>query len=204
LLASVGQRFLASFPFARLALRDSEVHQHRFRFVPENIARLHITVDDAVFMGVRERVEEITTQLPDFCGWKWAAEDSGRDRIADEVLHRVKGKFPSFVGVEDLHDVVVLQIGEGPGLTYKPRNRGRRVELRPNHFDRYETVEAALTGEDDDTHAAVTQLVVAFEPVTLLCESGTHPLEEGGHVMAGSELPGSATESQTVTLAPSA
>src|SRR5438105_7832641 len=90
--------------------------------------------------------------------------------------------------------------GERLRLTNKTRVRVSRMKLRPNDFYCDKTIQSNLSGENYDPHAAVTQLAVAFDLVTLLRKSDADPLEERGHGMISSELPGAKAESQTHSL----
>ncbi len=76
-------------------------------------------------------------------------------RLAFDILHRVKVDAALAADREDRHDIRVVQLGGGLGLDLKPAQllgieRGREGE----HLERHLAVERDLLGLEDDAHAA--------------------------------------------------
>jgi len=144
-------------------VRDAEVGElHTAVFVNEDVLRLHVTVNDALRMGLAERVGELKRN---------ADRDLGRHFfvLQNEVLQRGAGeklgrdvrlirRLPAVV--VDLENVGMPQPGHALGLAGEPGSSfARPLQMRMKHLERDEPVERAIARSVDGSHSAVADLV---------------------------------------------
>jgi hypothetical protein len=184
----------------RRARGDAEVgEQHDLagalgRAREEHVLRLEVAVDDAVGVGVRQRVGERREQGRRLGpGEAPARGEPRRERLARGVRHRQAARREAVVerdlvvGEARHHARVRRQLGEDARLAAEALARGRRPgERRVQHLERDRAVEQPVAGEEHDAGGAAAQLahhlVAGAEPagVERRRESGSPARRAGG------------------------
>ena len=155
-----------------LALRDElgdaeiedlgrEGHVAAARGAEEDVLQLEVAVDDALLVGLLERVANLLEDLGDVAEREGAgAVQAVGQLLALEELHHQEGRVCLFVdaGGDDLDNVVALDLGGGAGFQDEALADGRvGRELGGHHLEGALLAGAELLGDVDRAHAAGPQ-----------------------------------------------
>ena len=143
-------------------LGDAEVeHLHDLRAVgarrEEEVPWLEIAVHHALRVRLGDRLARLKDVFcSQFDGEGGAASDQTRERLAFEVLHDDERRAVlGDLDVEHARDVWALELHEGAGLALEARDHvGLVHRLAAQELERDVLVEAQVTREHDDAHAA--------------------------------------------------
>ena len=87
----------------------------------KDVRRLDITMDDAVTVGLRERIEEIRPDREDFVERQRSSVESRAQGFTGNEVHHVVLHAVDFAGVMDGNDIGVAQPGEDASLANETR-----------------------------------------------------------------------------------
>ena len=169
---------------------DAEIGHEGVGAGEEDVLGLEIAVDDALLVGVAERVGGLADD-PDRVGNRKLslAREPGPQGLALDERHRepedpAPALRPSRSAVEHGEDVRVLQPRGEPDLALEPLGAERHGELGVQDLERDRTVVPKIVHEVDGRHAAAAEL--ALDPVA----PGQVRLQglQLGHVVAVAKL----------------
>src|SRR5207247_8534558 len=111
----------------------------------EEVARFEIAMHYPAAVRVVHRTGELDDRARRNVGWKGRAVEPISETAARAVLQREERQPVAIPDLVDLHDVAVLQAGDGFGLGAKP-GQGRPAGVSPgeNHFERDDANQASL------------------------------------------------------------
>jgi len=149
-------------------VRDTEVGDQRpaAPLLHEDVVRLHVPVDDALGVRVRECPGDLTEKSDRLLARKRSpAADPLTERPPVDVRHREEDEVADLVDRVDRHDVGVRQLGRRARLTEKalPECRLGR-ELGGQELQRHGPVERDLVRKVDDPHPAAADLPLEGVP----------------------------------------
>ncbi len=161
--------FLGELLVALRPRRQAEVHQQRFPlFIEHDVGRLHVAVDDALAVRVRQRLREAPHDLdglPDVPPLPFGlfrqgrGEGSARDEGRCDVILRAV-----LAGVVDGDDVGVAQVGGSLGLAQEALDALLGVEhVRLGHLQRHFPVQLGIIRLVDDAERALAEPLAHFK-----------------------------------------
>ena len=140
-------------------LHDAEIGENGPAVLEENVAGLHVAVDDAAAVRIGEGVEEILGEAPHFRQGESDVRDPVPDRLALEEGHHEEVDPVPGVVVVDRDDVGVAVVGEGAGLEAKALHGRRSRMLWAQRLHRNRAIEPRVVCPVHDTHAAAPDLL---------------------------------------------
>ncbi len=163
--------------------RDAEVGDQRPIVVQQDVLGLDVAVDDAVPVGVVERVGDLARD-PDGVGDRelLLAAQPVAQRLALDERHDVEEAAVRLARVEQRQDVRVLQIRRQLDLGEEPLGADHRGELGTHELERDLAVVPEILGQVYGRHSAGPDL--AFDPVAVR-QRALEAAEELGHVCSG-------------------
>ena len=150
----------------------------------QNIFRLDVSVDNAAFMGVAQRVGDFAgesdrirhIELP------LAAHPIAQRFALNERHDIIEKACTAFLSngptIKEWKDVRVAQVRRRCDLLEKALWTERSGNLRPEHLDRHHAIVLEIPSEIDRRHPALTELALDSVAVS---ESGSEPLGGRGH-----------------------
>ncbi len=146
---------------ARGRERDAEIGHHRSAVVQQDVLGLDVAVDDAVAVGVVERVRDLAGDPNGLVHRELLlAREPSAKALALDVRHDIENEAVGLARVEQSEDVGVLQVGGGLDLGEEPLGAEDRGQLGAEHLERDLAVVAEVVGEVDGGHAALAQLAL--------------------------------------------
>src|SRR5438132_9408103 len=101
----------------------------------ENVLRLQIAVDDAVRVGILERVGDGDGDANSLIYWKLlVAVESRAERLPLDERHYIEEQPVRLAGVEQRKEVRVLEVGGDADLAQKAFDAEHRAQLRVEHL----------------------------------------------------------------------
>ena len=130
----------------------------------DDVAGLHVAVDDAVLVGERQRRRDLRADGGGLFGRESAVlEDELADGRTLDVLHDDEVRLALFAPVVDRDDVGMVQVRGRPRLPSEALDEGVvGGELRKQHFERDGPVEQLVMGEIDLRHPAARDMTDDF------------------------------------------
>ena len=146
----------------RERLRHAEVGDDRVAAVDEHVRRLHIAVDDAVRVRVRQRVghlahdrDDVGERQPPF------ALEPALERLALDERHcEVHEPVRRFAGGHHRDDVRMSERCRESRLLVEPLGAQPGAELGRQHLHHDATAEPGLFGDEHAAHAAAGKLAL--------------------------------------------
>ena len=147
-------------------LGDAEVGDQRVPVREQDVGGLDVAVDDAVPVGVAQRVGHVA-QDPQRLRHRQLAvpREPGLERLALDQRHGVEQQVVRLAGGEQRHDVGMLERRGELDLAPEPVHAHGGRELRRQHLDHDLPAEARLLGDEHAAHGAAAQL--ALEQVAI-------------------------------------
>ena len=153
--AGAGQRLLRSGG----EVGDPEVRDQRVPLAEQDVARLHVAVDDAVPVRKPERVGHLPHDPHGVgLGKPPVSLDPLPERPARDERHHVVEVSGGLAGVVEREDVGVIQPGDDLDLALEALRPDRVRELGAQDLDRDGPVVLDVAGEEHDRHGAATDL----------------------------------------------
>ena len=141
--------------------RDAEVGHQRVAVVQQDVLRLDVAVDDAVAVGVVERVGHFGGDADRVVHRQLLlAAEPVADRFPLHVRHHVEEEAVRLAAVEERQDVRVLEIGGDLDLAQEPLGADDRRQFRPEHLDGDVAVVLEVLRQVDGGHAARAELAL--------------------------------------------
>ena len=174
--------------------RHAEVREQGAAAVPEDVLRLHVPVDRAHGVRVRQRLGDVGHDADDFGDRERALPLEARaERLPLDVRHdvveerratrvvgrsRSRGRHPR---VEQGHDVRVHEARRQPDLAREPFGAERGGDIRVEHLDGHVAIERGIVRQVDGAHSAATQLPGDAEAARERGKKGLIGWRCGGH-----------------------
>jgi len=159
-LGSRDQRRLEEFRIQQLG--DSEVQEPGHSILgDQNVARLEVAMNHQILVRVLHGRADTEEQLQAGTSRELVQAAILVDRNALHVIHHQVGQpVLSAAAIQQLHDIGVVQRGEGLPLVPKAMNDFGGVEAGPQHFDGHAHTELLVVAlaQVHDSHSAFTQL----------------------------------------------
>ena len=131
---------------------------HLALLVQQNIFRLDVPVDDPLAVRVLQRVANLRHDGQNLPGGQTVGLQHLPQTHAVHKLHQEVIKLARLTQVIHIHDVWVVQSGQGARFTSKSLGEGRVAgELRRQNLQRDQPVQASLARPVNRTHAAGAQ-----------------------------------------------
>ena len=132
----------------------------------QDVLGLDVAVDDAVAVGVVERVGDVRRDAHRLVHAELGlAVELRAERLAVDERHDVVEEPVRRARVEERKDVRVLERRRGGDLVHEPLGAEHRGELGLEHLHRHAPPVAEVLGEVDRGHAALPELAVDAIPV---------------------------------------
>ena len=127
----------------------------------QDVFRLYVPVDHAPPVRVVQRVGDLDRDRHRF-GRRQPRlrHETIAERFPLDVGHDGVEETSRLAGVQQRHDVGVLELGRDPDLAEESLGADRRGDVRVEHLDRDSALVAPIVREVDVRHAAPTQLAV--------------------------------------------
>src|SRR5438105_1159833 len=139
--------------------RNTEVRDHGFAALEQDVLRLDVTVDDIVLVRVGERTRDLTRDRQRvFQRQLRFLVEALPQRFSLDVRHDVVQHVGGGAGVVQRQDVGVVQLRGGLDLSQEPVCAERGGDLLAEHLDGDETVMSRIAGQKHHRHAAAAQL----------------------------------------------
>jgi hypothetical protein len=172
-----------------LALCQAEVHEMRPALqIEQDVGRLDVAMNDAVLVGVRERLADLGDQLGGLAKVRAARRQAPRQcRAGDELLDQVPGAVARLACIVQRHDPGVLELGGATGLAQEAIHIiPTREPPSAEDLDGNRAVEFDIAGAEDVTEGADPKLLqqlelaqptrsVAGEPTPFLVAAARRP-----------------------------
>ena len=146
--------------------RDPEVRHHRSPGGEQDVLRLDVPMDDAALMRVHERDRDIVRDLDRIVHRQLAFPVEPRaQRFALDARHDEVGDALNLAGVEQWHDVRMIELRLERDLSHEPFDSEPADEFRVEHLDRDEAIEAEVARAVDDGRRAAPQFALEGVPI---------------------------------------
>ena len=163
--------------------RDPEIRDLGVTSVEQDIFGLDVAVDDAVFVGVLQRVRHLRGDSHRVVHRQlMLPRQPIPQALPFHVWHDVVDQPVRLAGVEQREDVWVLQIRRGLDLGQEPLGAEDGAQLRPQHLERDLPVVPQVVGEVDGGHAALPQLPLEAVAVGEGAGEAIRDLSHGGGI----------------------
>ena len=140
---------------------DAEVRNDRVRAAAEDIRRFDVPMDDAAFVRVRERVDDVVQDAQHLSRRELRAlTERALQRLSLDERHGEVEQITMRAGGVERDDMRVLELRRDLDLTAKSVTVHPGGEVRRKHLDHHIAVERALCRQKHSAHTAARQLAL--------------------------------------------